>query len=147
MHSRDAAGICEIKMKHAVAIELIHHGQTDRLQVTAQGEYYEVAPLGYLRYIEHDEQNGETATTIRLLPDELRIQRRGAVESQLTLKPAERTAIQYRMGGLNLQLIAYTKRLEFHWTGCEGNIVCHYELWQHDERLDSIRLTLNVSLI
>jgi uncharacterized beta-barrel protein YwiB (DUF1934 family) len=147
MHPRNAVGIREIKMKHAVAIELIHHGQTDQMKITANGEYYEVMPLGYLRYSEHDEQNGETTTTIRLLPDELRIQRRGGIESQLTLKPAERTAVQYRMGGLNLLLTAYTKQLEFHWTGCEGNIICHYELWEQDERLDSIRLTLNVSLI
>ncbi len=134
-------------MKHAVAIELKHDGQTDQMVVFAQGEYYEVAPLGYLRYVEEDEQNGETTTTIRLLPDELRIQRRGAVESNITLIPSERPAVHFRVGGLNIQLTAYTKRLDFHWNGCEGTVSCQYELWQQDEKLDNIRLELNVNLI
>lgn len=134
-------------MKHAVAIELIHNGQSEQMTVCAQGEYFEVAPLGYLRYEEQDLQSGATMTTIRLLPDELRIQRRGAIESNLTLRTADRTAVHYRIGGLTVQLTAYTKQFDFRWSGCEGNIKCLYELWQDEEQVDTIRLQLNVRLI
>jgi hypothetical protein len=133
-------------MKNEVLIELIHKSETESFKHTAQGQYFEVAPLGYLRYNESGSELGDTQTTIRLLPDELRIQRRGTVDSQFVLKPTERTPFTYRFGGAPLQMTAYTTRLDYHWRGKEGSVECFYELWQGEQRLDRIHLIINVSL-
>jgi uncharacterized beta-barrel protein YwiB (DUF1934 family) len=134
-------------MKNKVRITLFHQGETENFTQHFEGFFYDVEPLGYLRYAEQDPQMGQSHTTIRLLPDELRITRKGDVGSQLNLKPMERTSVTYRLGNSQLQMTAYTTRLDYHWLGGEGKIECHYELWLDDQRLEQIRLHLHFVII
>jgi uncharacterized beta-barrel protein YwiB (DUF1934 family) len=128
-----------------VQIELTHRGENEQFSHRLRGSFYDVAPLGYLRYAETDPQMGQTTTTIRLLPDELRIMRSGDVESQFTFRAQERTNALYRLSGQQLALSVETSRLDFFWHNGEGKIVCFYELFLDEQRWDRIRLEICVN--
>jgi uncharacterized beta-barrel protein YwiB (DUF1934 family) len=134
-------------MKRAVSIQLHHRSESDAFSQTFQGLFFDVPPLGYLRYRETDDQIGDTQTTIRLLPDELRIQRRGTIETLMVLKPNERTSVVYQLAGAQMKMTAYTSRLDFYWSHGEGNIDCFYELWLDDQKFEQIHLELIVKSI
>jgi uncharacterized beta-barrel protein YwiB (DUF1934 family) len=134
-------------MKTNVIIELNHQSEAEQFSQSIRGHFYEVPPIGYLRYTEPDPQMGVTNTTIRILPDELRMQRRGSVESLFVFRPGERTRVSYRFGTTQMQMIAHTRQLDFYWSNGAGSIQCHYELWQQDELLDRIELQIKVSPI
>jgi uncharacterized beta-barrel protein YwiB (DUF1934 family) len=127
-----------------VQIELTHRGENECFTHLLAGSFYEVAPLGYLRYAETDPQMGRTTTTIRLLPDELRIIRSGDVESQFTFRAQARTQALYRLSGQQLALAVETSRLDFFWHNGAGKIVCYYALFLDEQPLDNIQLEIAV---
>lgn len=129
--------------KKDVHIELIHQGQHEQFRQTHEGQFYQVRPIGYLRYAESDKEMGQTMTTIRLLPDELRIIRTGSVESQFVFRPQERTSATYKIGTNQLSMIVFTNRLDYHWRGDRCQIACYYELWLDDQLLEQIQLQIS----
>lgn len=114
--------------KYAVTISLSSRqedaGTAETTSQRHQGVWYERDDASYLIYHE-----AGLKTTLRIGPDEIRLYRRGEMESWQVFQLGEVTGGVLGLGGEPMALRILTSHLALEQGGGSGHIALHYELW------------------
>ncbi|MFD2614556.1 DUF1934 domain-containing protein [Paenibacillus gansuensis] len=110
-----------------LTVESRHSGETYVQKV--EGTLYRKENAVYLRYAETDEAMGNTMTTVRIDPQELKIIRHGEVESDQTFAVGRRLPGNYRTPFVSMQLETHTQLIHADVTGATGTLQWNYDLY------------------
>lgn len=98
------------KRRVLIALESAQDGGARTVQ-TFRGEFYPKDKSVYVRYVEQDELHGPVRTLLRYSGDELRLTRRGGVESEQVFAPGSRRTGSYKSPHLSFSLETGTTEL------------------------------------
>src|SRR5690606_22395892 len=96
---------------------------------TASGVLYRKGGACYLRYEETDETLGSSTTTVRWDDNEIRIIRRGSIESEQTFRPGKSTQGVYALPQGRALLECRTKQMKQEQHGSTATLSWSYDLY------------------
>lgn len=126
-----------------------------RMESWAEGEERAVRSLSgtiyrkpggwYLRYEDRDETFGTTMTTVKIAPGELKLIRRGAVESEMIFAPGRRRSGTMRTAlfTMNFEVRCTEIRVDLH--EGRGTVSWAYELRMEGGQPERRRIKISVS--
>ena len=116
-------------MKRAVRIR-IESRQEENVNVQqARGHLYLNGGVYYLRYAEPEDELGAVMTTVRWDGEQIRIVRRGSVDSEMTFRAGQRTFGTYALPQGRAMLECRTERIDARIGGGFGTIAWSYDLY------------------
>lgn len=127
-----------------VNIELLSIMDEERIEQRYQGELIRRGDTNYLRYTEKDEEGEEIRTVVKLAEREIKITRRGQVESEQLFVLHERKKGQYRTKMGRLWIETDTLTMDMKLEDGLGEVAWSYSLYVADEPAGLFQITLNI---
>ncbi|MGU3473610.1 DUF1934 domain-containing protein [Paenibacillus sp. D51F] len=128
-----AAGVDEGRVAVLIAIRSSQDGETAP-PVTHKGEFFAKGKSRYIRYEERDELHGAVRTLIRWSGDEIRLTRRGGVESEQTFAAGSNREGSYASGHLAFRMTVETEALSAE--GAAGGLLPLTLAWTYRLRIE-----------
>lgn len=108
----------------------------------AQGELYARNGSYYLRYTEPDQDFGRTTATVKWDERQVKVIRRGGVESELTFVAGERTAGAFALPQGRVRLEVVTLGVERDMNEGLGTLAWSYDMYTDGDYAGRMRLRL-----
>ena len=95
----------------SVRIKLVSTWDDERIEQDYRGELYRRGSAIYVRYTEQDEQGGKTRTVVKLSEREIKIMRRGEIESEQTFVLHHKRKGHHRTPAGTLPIVTDTRSM------------------------------------
>ncbi|MBD2845592.1 DUF1934 domain-containing protein [Paenibacillus sp. IB182496] len=141
--------------KRKVRIALESRQEDEVTRHAYAGEWVLRGRSAFLHY-EEEEDGGRVRTVMRWGEDEIKITRRGDVETEQTFVPNARRGGSYRMGGLSFPMETVTDAIAFRDPQAQGEgarrdsmalpltIEWSYSLWMEDQQIGRFEIRLDI---
>lgn len=131
--------------KDKVALTVTSHSNDETIRLTYTAERYVKEVNQYFRYTEDENGGmGKTVTLLKVGPEEIRVIRHGAVESEQTFAVGEHRPGFYRTDQGTLQLTTRTYEVAVRLEEGSGRVEWSYDLDLAGEAVGSYRLCVEV---
>lgn len=131
-------------------VQLTLQSDQDGEQSTTQfiGQAFQKGSSLYIRYTESaDTLQQEVRTVVKIDDHEVKIMRRGAVESDQTFRQEERLPGSYRSPFATFTLLTHTRQLTQVLDGHLGRVNWEYELYVHEELTGTFKISLHIQAL
>jgi uncharacterized beta-barrel protein YwiB (DUF1934 family) len=129
----------------AVRLQITSVCEGQRIEQNLQAELYVKGTHLYYRYKETDENMGNTTTTLKVEPEQIRIIRHGDMQSEQTFVLLGNRAGFYQTPQGKLDLATFTHTLAVNLTNYVGTISWSYDLYVSGELSGTYFLTATIS--
>lgn len=133
-----------MKSNTPVQIELTSSVDGEVVRHRYDGDLYRKGQAVYVRYIEHDETGTETRTLLKLTEQEIKLTRRGQVESEQSFALQERRRGYYQTSMGRLPLVTETLAMEVVLGAESCSAVWSYSLHIADEPAGLFKLKIMI---
>lgn len=133
--------------KREVAVTIQSDADGERVVLRASGVLYRKGDSVYVRYEERDEQLGVSMVTVKAAGPEVRLTRRGAVDSELVFVAGAERRGHYRSAQLLMPLRVVCSRadVQLDRSGVLERIAVAYTLHSDDALLGRYRVTFLIA--
>jgi uncharacterized beta-barrel protein YwiB (DUF1934 family) len=119
--------------KYRVRIQMESVGEEGTAIQHAEGDLYERTDSWFLRYVEPDAEQGEITATIRITHDQIKLMRRGAVDSDMTFERHVAHLGAYSTALIHLELETIATEIQVELTEGRGKVAWSYYLNSEDD--------------
>ena len=128
----------------SVRIKLVSTWDDERIEQDYRGELYRRGSAIYVRYTEQDEQGGKTRTVVKLSEREIKIMRRGEIESEQTFVLHHKRKGHHRTPAGTLPIVTDTRSMRLEQQNGRWTAAWSYILYVADEPAGNFNLKLNI---
>lgn len=131
-------------------VQLTLQSDQDGEQSTTQfiGQAFQKGSSLYIRYTESaDPLQQEVRTVVKIDDHEVKIMRRGGVESDQTFRQEEQLPGSYRSPFMTFALSTHTTQLTQELDGHLGRVNWEYELYVHEELTGTFKISLHIQAL
>jgi uncharacterized beta-barrel protein YwiB (DUF1934 family) len=133
------------EQKYQVHIQMESVGEEGTAIQHAEGDLYERSDSWFLRYVEPDAEQGAVTATIRITQDQIKLMRRGAVDSDMTFERNVAHLGGYTTAGIHLELETIATEILVELTEGKGKVAWSYYLNSLDDLSSLRRVTVLLS--
>jgi uncharacterized beta-barrel protein YwiB (DUF1934 family) len=119
--------------KYQVHIQMENVGEEGTSIQHAEGDLYERSDSWFLRYVEPDADQGAITATIRITHDQIKLMRRGAVDSDMTFERNVAHLGVYATALIHLELETIATEIQVELREGKGKVTWSYYLNSQDD--------------
>jgi uncharacterized beta-barrel protein YwiB (DUF1934 family) len=127
-----------------VSLTLTSTTNGEAIEQKAPGELFFRNGLYYLRYNEQEPSMGQTVTTMKCLPNELRVIRHGDITSTLSYQLDQRKRGMLQTPQVSIEVESLTHQLIMDLGAANGSIRWSYDLFINGELAGTYELVLKI---
>jgi uncharacterized beta-barrel protein YwiB (DUF1934 family) len=131
--------------KWQVQVRILSQTDTEKSDQSMVGMLYRKPNGWYLRYEEHDALLGDTSTTVKIMSDEIKIIRHGAVDSEMTFAYQQNREGRYQTMNLSMRLETVCRTMDIDVQEGKGRLSWSYDLYLDDTPPNLHRVTIIIS--